>query len=340
MPDDHSAVDPLLPISNRTVKRSGADDSGVRPRESRKLSGSYLKTPVAKAAGVFLLDRTMPACENAFSQLAEFITRGSDMNELAGMNELADKLWNARVNGTVVGLQGLWQPTSKDEAHQIQSLIYELAGHERLGFKVGSTSKEAQTYLGSSGPNCAELMSPYVYTSPATVSVSAAHGPQLEGEFAFKLGKDLPPRSTPYTVDEITDAIAAVAGAIEIVGSRIADGLANAGAVLLTADCGANIGLVIGKWQADWMDLDLPTHPVQMFINNQLCGYGTGSKALDNPLNVMVWLANRQSETGRGLRRGEIISTGTCTGLDAVNAGDKVRADFGSLGFVDVLFSG
>ena len=49
---------------------------------------------------------------------------------------------------------------------QVQALIYEIAGHERLGFKVGSTSKEAQKYLASAGPNCAEVMAPFVHEKP------------------------------------------------------------------------------------------------------------------------------------------------------------------------------
>ena len=45
--DDHSGVEPLLPISNRTVKRASADDSRVRPGESRSSSDSY-KTPTPR----------------------------------------------------------------------------------------------------------------------------------------------------------------------------------------------------------------------------------------------------------------------------------------------------
>jgi 2-keto-4-pentenoate hydratase len=251
------------------------------------------------------------------------------------MKALAESLWNARINGTVVNLDNGWLPSSKDEAHEVQSLIYELAGHPRPGFKVGSTSKEAQAYLGSTSPNCAEVMAPFVHASGASLAVAECHGPQLEGEFAFRLGKDLPPRSTPYEMDEVVDAIDAAAGAIEIVGSRIAGGMSNAGPIMLTADCAANIGLVVGQWQTDWLALDLPNHPVKMFINDKLCGHGTGVRALDNPLNVMLWLANRQSETGRGLARGEFVSTGTCTGLDPVKTGDQVVADFGSLGKVE-----
>jgi 2-keto-4-pentenoate hydratase len=40
-----------------------------------------------------------------------------------------------------------------------------------------------------------------------------------------------------------------------------------------------------------------------------------------------------------GLRKGDIVSTGTCTGLDAVHPGDVVRADFGTLGVVEIVFT-
>jgi len=45
--DDHSVSVPPLPIPNRTVKRNRADDSVVRPCESRSSSDYPLKTPVS-----------------------------------------------------------------------------------------------------------------------------------------------------------------------------------------------------------------------------------------------------------------------------------------------------
>ena len=76
-----------------------------------------------------------------------------------------------------------------------------------------------------------------------------------------------------------------------------------------------------------------------MTINGQQKGSGTGALALGDPLNVMVWLANQQSRLGRGLKAGDIVSTGTCTGLDGVKSGDHVIADYGTLGTVDITFS-
>jgi 2-keto-4-pentenoate hydratase len=54
---------------------------------------------------------------------------------------------------------------------------------------------------------------------------------------------------------------------------------------------------------------------------------------------VLLWFANQQSTHGRGLKAGEIVSTGTCTGLDPVMRGDRVQADLGDLGSVEVVFA-
>ena len=81
-------------------------------------------------------------------------------------------------------------------------------------------------------------------------------------------------------------------------------------------------------------DVDLRAHRVAMTINGNAKGQGDGARALGDPLNVMVWLANRQSKRGRGLTQGMCVSTGTCTGLDPIGPGDHVAADFGSLGSV------
>ncbi len=53
---------------------------------------------------------------------------------------------------------------------------------------------------------------------------------------------------------------------------------------------------------------------------------------------ALTWLANELRELGIGLRSGQVVTTGTCmTPLELV-AGDRVRADFGALGSVEVRF--
>jgi 2-keto-4-pentenoate hydratase len=254
------------------------------------------------------------------------------------MNDLARRLWQARCSGGIVGLDDAVQPRSGQEAYAIQQEIAALCGEPARGFKVGSTSPEAQRLLGTDEPGSALLLAPYVHESPARIAIAPAHTPSVEGEFAFRLGRDLPPRAASYASDEVADAVAAVAGAIEVVGTRFAGGLAGKGRWLVTADSGANIAFVGGRWHDDWRRLDLKTHRVAMRINGALRGEGTGARALGDPMNVLLWLANQQSAAGRGLKSGEIVSTGTCTGLDPVRPGDRVQADFGELGTVEIAF--
>ena len=64
MPDDHSMVEPLLPIPNRTVKRLCADDSEQLACESRLLSGFYAK-PQIERSGVFSFGDRYGACRSS-----------------------------------------------------------------------------------------------------------------------------------------------------------------------------------------------------------------------------------------------------------------------------------
>src|SRR5258708_5482175 len=57
MPDDHSPLEPPLPISNSTVKRWHADDSTEFPCESRSSSGTLKCRRPAKLAGRLSLQR-------------------------------------------------------------------------------------------------------------------------------------------------------------------------------------------------------------------------------------------------------------------------------------------
>src|SRR5438552_1544218 len=92
--------------------------------------------------------------------------------------------------------------------------------------RTAALDMEAQRLLGTDEPGSGLLLAAYVHESPARILIAPAHTPAVEGEFAFKLGRDLPPRAVPYTMDEIAEAVTAVDGAIEVVGMRFSGGLA------------------------------------------------------------------------------------------------------------------
>jgi 2-keto-4-pentenoate hydratase len=252
---------------------------------------------------------------------------------------LGERLWQARASGGTVDPASVTEPTSQSEAYAIQADVMRASGLGSVGFKVGSTSEEAQRLLGTTEPGSSPVLAPYFYEAPASVPIFPAHYPGIEGEFAYRLGADLPARAEPYTTDEVRDAIDGVAGAIEVVGTRLKGGLLGKGRYLVTADSGANIALVIGPWVSDWRGLDIPAQAVAVTIDGEAAGSGTGANALGDPMNVMVWLANQQSQWGAGMRTGMVVSTGTCTGIDRVKPGSHVAADFGALGRVVIDFA-
>ncbi len=251
---------------------------------------------------------------------------------------LGARLWLARRDGRVIEIAEAETPPDEATSYLVQAEAVAASGHERAGWKVGSTSREAQELLGTSGPGASPILAPFSYPHGAVIPVFAAHQPALEGEFALRFGEALPARQQLYSEDEVLDAIDAVAPGLEIVGSRRAGGLFGQGRMLVNADFGANIAFAHAEWLADWRSHDLAAAPVALLINGETVAEGTGALALGSPLNVAVWLANNLSERNIGIRAGEFVTTGTCTGVRPVKAGDAVCVDFGQLGKLEVRF--
>ena len=55
---------------------------------------------------------------------------------------------------------------------------------------------------------------------------------------------------------------------------------------------------------------------------------------------VMSCRRSADGDVMRSRRAGDIVTTGTCTGFQPVAPGDSVTADFGTLGRVEVSFTG
>ena len=250
------------------------------------------------------------------------------------MTGLAQRLWDARRDGTLVEAAARQALGGLDDAYRIQAEAVQAAGHARAGWKVGSTSAEARRKLGTDRPGAGALLEPFCFGDGAEVPVFAAHAPAVEGEFVFVMGEGLPPREAPFEREEVMAAVMGVAGGIEVVGSRFEGGLAGLGREGVTADFGANIAFVEGGMQPDWRVRDLRDAGVALSVNGEMLARGTGALALGDPALVLLWLANHLRGRGDGLRAGDRVTTGTCTGVAAIRPGAQVLADFGPLGRV------
>jgi 2-keto-4-pentenoate hydratase len=94
-------------------------------------------------------------------------------------------------------------------------------GRTVVGHKIGLTSEPMQTLLGVDEPDFGYILDDMVLGNGAAVSAARFCSPRVEPEVAFLLREPL--RGPDVTVDDVRAATEAVAVALEIVDSRIAD---------------------------------------------------------------------------------------------------------------------
>ena len=251
---------------------------------------------------------------------------------------LAEALWAARINGDVIAIEPSQQPSTAAAAYEVQAAMVEVAGLARVGWKLGATTAATLELLAVDEPLVGPLFAPHCYPDGAEVALVAGHRPGLESEFLVGLAADLPPRERPYEAGEVAAAVDFVAPAFEIIGCRFEGGLAGNG-LLAIADGGGNAAIVRGEPAPDWRRFALDRHPVRLRLNGVEVASGSSSDLVfGDPVGALAWLANHPVLAGRGLKRGEIVMTGTCTGLTFIKAGDEAIADFGDLGQVRAGF--
>ena len=253
---------------------------------------------------------------------------------------LSRLLWEARRDGRRVEVDDRDRPRDEASAYAVQRGAAEASGYEIAGFKIGATAQVAMDLLGVSGPFFGPLFREAFRENDAAVSLPMAHSPGIESEFAVELAADLPRRAEAWTQEEVAAAVAWVGPAFEIVGTRLAGGLPGAG-MLAIADGGVNIDFVRGPAGTAWRDADLSAHPVALRINGTEVASGhSGLLVFGDPVSGVVWLANHPELGPRGLKAGDVVTTGTCTGITPLSPGDEAEADYGVLGTVRARFSG
>jgi len=236
------------------------------------------------------------------------------------------------------GLDASCRPRDRTEGYAIQAAIGRYGNGKLFGWKIAATSEAGQKHINVEGPMAGRILSETVIPDGGTASMAGNEMRVGEPEFAFRMGRDLPPRQSPYNVREVLDAVDTLHPAIEIPDSRFADFI-SAGAAQIIADNACAHLFVLGPpTAANWRVLDLvEERPVIALRGQRYVGHG--KNVLGDPRVALAWLANELRGLGVTLRAGEIVTTGTCHPPLPIQSGDLFEADFGSLGKVSVAFS-
>src|SRR4030095_1593943 len=115
------------------------------------------------------------------------------------------------------------RPRDRIEGYAIQAGIEKYSSESLFGWKIASTSEAGQKHINVDGPMAGRILAETVIADGGTASMVGNEMRVGEPEFAFRMARDLPPRSLPYTVAEVLDAVDTLHPAIEIPDSRFAE---------------------------------------------------------------------------------------------------------------------
>lgn len=228
-------------------------------------------------------------------------------------------------------------PPDEASAYCVANAVSDRLGVDVGGWKIGATATNNQQELGAARPIVGRVPRNNIVRSPARLPFHELMTPVQECEFAFELGEDLERRPSAWTPVELVPKIRTMYPAIEV-GERRLSRRGTAPILLLIADNAAAGHLVLGAPVADWQDHDLAASAVALRVDGVDIAAGFGRDVLGHPLKALAWLANEGALAGRPLLKGDIVSTGSCTGMKPVEPGSTSTADFGAMGKVTVSF--
>jgi len=223
-----------------------------------------------------------------------------------------------------------------ESAYKIQKINVDqkiAKGGIEIGKKIGLTSFKVQEQLGVDQPDFGVLLQHMQFEQGENLAFAELMQPKAEAEIAFILKEDL--KGKNITIEDVILATDYITSAIEIVGSRIKDW--NIKITDTIADNASSSHFILGTKKANVQEIDLENNKMQLFVNDQLVSEGDGTSCMGNPLNSVVWLANKMNDLGNPLKKGEIILSGALGPMVNLNPSDKVKASIEGLGDIDFL---
>jgi 2-keto-4-pentenoate hydratase len=235
----------------------------------------------------------------------------------------------ARNGGPAVPWRGI-VPADRAGAYAIQDATLAAIG-PIAGWKVGAKGPQAE-------PHCAPLPASGLHASGVTFTGPAWRWRCVEVEVAFRLGRDLNPQGKLLAPDEVAEAFDAVLPVIEVVESRLMDGQA-ADPLAQLADLQCHGALVLGSPSAlSPAQVDLREAEASLSFGTTSAAHTHGGNPAQDVWRLLSWLALHCASRGQPLRAGQIVTTGSCTGLLTAPMDTAVRGEIAGAGAVALRF--
>lgn len=237
---------------------------------------------------------------------------------------------------------------TESEAYVGQMMRYrrmEEMGYHLVGYKLGGTSLAKQKQLASTiyakgGMDAAttkvvygRLMDYMRIADDGDLSFAEVLHPKVEPELAFIMGQDI---SGAYvTAPDIMFATEWVMPAFEIIDSRFHNFKIGRRYDAIV-DNTSSARFKLGQGRVSPRDLNLMDIGVSLKVNGEFTGFGAGASVMGHPARAVADLARSLAKEGLGLKKGDIVLSGAIVPSTPVKVGDKLRAEYGGLGYVEI----
>lgn len=258
------------------------------------------------------------------------------------MSALASRLAEAwRSCGVIDAVRAEEVPLSREEAYAVQDWMVQAIGEPVTGWKIGATSARMRELDGHDDVIPGRLLAPTTFDGHQSgLDIGRFPRARLEAEFAFRINVDLPARAEPRDLEEISE-IVTLHPAMEIIADRYphGDGDLKIGTLLTIADNGGGIGFVYGDPVFEYSGVDFHQHHVALTVDGGPESENFLGEMRCDPLQVLTDLVNALGVRGVDLASGNFVTTGAAAVPVHVTPGCSIRADFGDLGDIEVVFS-
>ncbi len=242
---------------------------------------------------------------------------------------LARLLVTAREDSALVS-PALIAPADRAAAFAVQDATLALIGPAG-GWKVGAKGPDAE-------PGCAPLLARGLFRSGEQLAAGQWRLRGIEVEVALRLGRDLVPDTSTIDTAWLQAAVESVVPAIEIVETRLQD-WRESDPLAQLADLQSHGGLVVGEPGAlRPADVDLRAVEAYLAFDGQPVASTRGANPAADVWRLLGWLAWHCVQRGTPLRAGDVVTTGSCTGLLFAPEGARVQAHLAGIGSVEFQF--
>ena len=256
----------------------------------------------------------------------------------------ANQLYDAEKNREQISPLTLSHPDmDMDDAYAVQKAWVDRKiadGRRVTGYKIGLTSRAMQMAMKIDTPDFGILLDDMEFTSGDQIRAADFTDPRIEVEFAFVLKDTL--FGEDVSIDQVIDATDYVVPTLELIAARSHRTDPETGYTRnvfdTIADNAANAGYVLGSQKVHPADIDLRWAGAMLYLNGEIEETGLAGGVMGHPAHGIRWVCKRFAPHGIGLEPGQVILAGSFTRPVIVNAGDKIVADYGSLGTVEVDF--